>query len=87
MAIALGTSRPRGVENLPAFLIGSLSTAVLLCISIYVMYRYAGRLSQTVGPTGTSIVMRLSAFLLFCIGIQVLWTGLSELVRELRVTP
>jgi small neutral amino acid transporter SnatA (MarC family) len=28
-------------------------------------------------------VLRLSAFLLFCIGIQVLWTGLSELVRQL----
>jgi len=86
VAIALGTSRPRGVEHLPAFLVGSLATAVLLCLSIYAMYRYAGRISQSVGVTGTSIVVRLSAFLLFCIGIQVLWTGISELVRSLRVT-
>jgi multiple antibiotic resistance protein len=87
VAIALGTSRPRGVEHLPAFLVGSLATAVLLCLSIYAMYRYAGRISQSVGGTGTSIVVRLSAFLLFCIGIQVLWSGVSELVRSLRVMP
>jgi multiple antibiotic resistance protein len=33
-----------------------------------------------VGPTGTAIIVRLSSFLLFCIGIQVLWNGASELI-------
>ena len=32
------------------------------------------------GATGTTIVVRLSAFLLFCIGIQVLWNGAAELL-------
>jgi multiple antibiotic resistance protein len=35
------------------------------------------------GVTGTTIVVRLSAFLLFCIGIQVTWNGLAELLRNL----
>jgi len=36
-----------------------------------------------IGVTGTTIVVRLSAFLLFCIGIQVAWNGLSELLGKL----
>jgi multiple antibiotic resistance protein len=36
-----------------------------------------------VGGTGTTIIARLSAFLLFCIGIQVLWNGARELLLEL----
>ena len=84
VAIALGTSRPPGAANLLPFLIGSLATVVLLCLAIYALYRYADRIAQWMGPTGSSIVMRLSAFLLFCIGIQVLWTGVAALVASLR---
>jgi len=35
------------------------------------------------GVTGTTIVVRLSAFLLFCIGIQVFWNGAAELLSSL----
>ena len=45
----------------------------------------AGRLADLVGPTGTTIVVRLSAFLLFCIGIQVFWNGAGELLAHLPV--
>jgi multiple antibiotic resistance protein len=86
VAIALGTSRPPGARNLAPFLIGSLGTVVLLCLLIYVMYRYADRIAHWMGPTGSSIVMRLSAFLLFCIGIQVLWTGVATLSEALIIT-
>ena len=84
VAIALGTSRPPGAANLLPFLIGSLATVVLLCLTIYAIYRYSDRIAQWMGPTGTTIVMRISAFLLFCIGIQVLWTGVAALVASLR---
>jgi multiple antibiotic resistance protein len=42
-----------------------------------------GRLANLMGATGTSIVVRLSAFLLFCIGIQILWNGTAELLGTL----
>ena len=38
---------------------------------------------RAVGGTGTTIIVRLSAFLLFCIGIQVFWNGARELLLEL----
>jgi len=32
------------------------------------------------GDNGVNVVVRLSAFILLCIGIPVLWTGYSALV-------
>jgi multiple antibiotic resistance protein len=84
VAIALGTNRPQGPEFIWFFLAASVTTAAMALL-IYFMYRFSGRISQAIGATGTTIVVRLSAFLLFCIGIQVLWTGLAELLQGLSV--
>lgn len=82
VAIALGTGG--AVEaNALVFGVQALVTTVLMCLLIYGIYSSAGRFSKAMGRTGTAIVARLSAFLLFCIGIQVLWTGIAELVGTL----
>ena len=36
------------------------------------------------GPTGTSILIRLSAFLVVCIGIQIMFNGLEDFYEVLR---
>jgi small neutral amino acid transporter SnatA (MarC family) len=33
-----------------------------------------------------SVVTRLSAFLLLCIGLQIMWNGISALVRDLSAS-
>lgn len=83
VAVALGTSRPSNTEQLLVFLVAATLVTTLISGLIYLMYRYADRVSHAVGPTGTTIIVRLSAFLLFCIGIQVFWTGASELIQSL----
>ena len=60
--------------------LGVLITAV----SVYFIYRYAGRLLRFMGEMGTTVVMRLSAFILLCIGFEIMWTGLSVLIEELK---
>lgn len=82
IAIALGTNRPRGVE-IVWFSLAAAVTTTLMALLIYLMYRYSDRISQAVGPNGTAVIVRVSAFLLFCIGIQVSWTGLEELLSSL----
>jgi multiple antibiotic resistance protein len=57
----------------------------LLALLVYAFYRHSARLAGLMGATGTTIVVRLSAFLLFCIGIQVLWNGAAELLGTLPV--
>jgi multiple antibiotic resistance protein len=48
-------------------------------VSVYFCYRYASRLIGLLGHGGMSVVMRLTAFILMCIGIQVVWSGWTAL--------
>jgi multiple antibiotic resistance protein len=82
VAVALGTNRPDKVASLAVFLLAATLVTAVLSLMIYGLYRNADRVSQVVGPTGTTIIVRLSAFLLFCIGIQVLWNGAAELIAS-----
>jgi multiple antibiotic resistance protein len=82
VAVALGTNRPRGLEFLWFALAATVTTA-LMALLIYLMYRFSDRVSRAIGPIGTDSIVRLSAFILFCIGIQVLWTGVEELLSTL----
>ncbi len=84
VAISLGASRPGGLRA-PAleFFGETLAAVALISLLIYMSYRNSARLADLIGPTGTTIVMRLSAFLLFCIGIQVFWNGAAELLGTL----
>ena len=84
VAISLGASRPPGVGAAwIAFVLQTLLAALLLCLLVWLLYRHSGRIARAVGGTGTTIIVRLSAFLLFCIGIQVFWNGASQLLRTL----
>ena len=40
------------------------------------------RIQSLLGQGGTDIAVRLSAFILFCLGLQILWSGCSELLRS-----
>jgi multiple antibiotic resistance protein len=84
--ISLGANRPRGFHaSTLAFFVETLAAVALMALLIYVFYRYSARLAGLMGATGTTIVVRLSAFLLFCIGIQVLWNGAAELLGTLPI--
>jgi multiple antibiotic resistance protein len=84
VAVSLGTNRPRATEGLLSFVAESMLAIVFICGLVYVLYRYSAPLSRLIGPTGTVIVTRLSAFLLFCIGVQVFWNGAAELLASVR---
>jgi multiple antibiotic resistance protein len=84
VAISIGANRPTRLGAELEFLVATVLAAILLSLLVYVLYRYCERLARALGATGTTIVVRLSAFLLFCIGIQVLWTGAAELLGTLR---
>ena len=84
VAISLGTSRPSGLHAATlAFVVETVCAVAGVALLVYIMYRNSSRLARLLGATGTSIVMRLSAFLLFCIGIQIFWNGAAELLASL----
>jgi multiple antibiotic resistance protein len=83
VAIALGSQRPSGVLGVAelAQLAGAAIAGILaMALTIYVCFRFAERTIRMLGKTGTNVMVRLSAFRLLCIGVQVLWAGYSTLV-------
>jgi len=84
VAISIGAGRPPGFHAaLFSFFLETLAAALLLALLVYFLYRHSARIADFIGATGTTIIVRLSAFLLFCIGIQVLWNGAAELLSSL----
>jgi len=57
-----------------------LLAAFVTAATIYLCFAYADRVERLLGKGGTDIAVRLSAFILFCIGVQISWTGVSELL-------
>ena len=66
-------------------LISAAIGAALIAAMIYVSYGYADRLAAIVGPSGMNVILRLSSFLLVCIGVQIFWNGLSGLIKTLKI--
>lgn len=83
VAITLGANVPN--DGFVSALIGAVIAMVLVALSVYLCYRFADRLASVLGTTGMTIIMRLSSFLLVCIGFQILWNGFSALLKALPV--
>jgi multiple antibiotic resistance protein len=84
-AITVGASLHEG-SNLPVSLAsfsGGLAATALTGLLVTLTYRYAGRLLRPLGEVGLVVFLRLSAFILLCVGVQIMWTGVTELVRGL----
>ena len=54
---------------------------LLLAVTVFVCLRYAERILRPLGKTGTTVFLRLMAFVLLCIGVEILWGGLSSLLE------
>jgi multiple antibiotic resistance protein len=83
VAITLGANEPR---ELGASVLAILAAAIgcaFVAATIYLCYGFADRLALAIGPTGMNVVLKLSSFLLVCIGVQILWNGLSQLLSSL----
>ncbi len=83
IAITLGANEPRRLKaNLLALLVAAIGCAIV-AVTIYLCYAFADRLGAIIGPTGINVMIKLSAFLLVCIGVQILWNGASRLLIAL----
>jgi multiple antibiotic resistance protein len=58
--------------------------AALTAAVVYLVYRHSVALLARMGEIGTLVMMRLVAFILLCIGIEMMWTGWVELNQSLR---
>lgn len=83
VAVALSASRPRTWDGFAGFFVGLTGAALALALVIWFAYRSTDRIGRLMGRSGSRIVTRLSAFLLLCIGVQILITGVVDVLRPL----
>jgi multiple antibiotic resistance protein len=81
VAVALGAGHPAVGQG--AFWAGTVLAAAALSATIALTYSYSDKLSDVLGRTGSRTVTRLSAFLLFCIGVQLLINGVVGVLAPL----
>jgi len=62
---------------------GLFAAAILLSASVYFCYAYAPKIVRSISPSTAHGIVRVIAFILFSIGIQIAWNGVSALVPTL----
>ena len=62
--------------------LGAFLAIVVLSVLVYFCYRYAPKLAKAIPPSTAHGILRVIAFILFCIGVQISWNGLAVLIRE-----
>ncbi len=86
VAISLGAERPASGLGLVAFFAGATAATVAISALIWAAYRSADRVANLLGSGGRRVVSRMSAFLLLCIGVQIMINGIEDVVAVMMGT-
>jgi multiple antibiotic resistance protein len=82
VAITLGANATHHYGVRIPIILAALTATALIAVSVFLCYAFADRLAQMLGETATTVIIRLSAFLLLCIGVQIVWNGVSALLSS-----
>jgi multiple antibiotic resistance protein len=61
-------------------LLSDLVGVAIVAVTVYLSYRFASRLIAFLGETGAAVFLRLSAFILLCVGVSIMWGGIADLL-------
>jgi multiple antibiotic resistance protein len=83
VAITLGANAPRHLGPNFIGILAAIVGSALIALSVFLCYGFAGRLATLLGAAAMTVIMRLSSFLLVCIGVQIFWHGAGTLLSTL----
>jgi len=63
--------------------LGVFLAVVALSVLVYFCYANAPKISKVIPPATAHGILRVIAFILLCIGVQIAWNGLAVLLAEL----
>lgn len=61
---------------------GALVALAVIGVLLYLAFRYGEHFLRLIGEAGTAVFLRLTAFILLCLGVQIVWEGVRELLLE-----
>jgi len=79
VAITLGAKGSEAGDLLFPVALGGLLGLLAVAAAIYVCFRFGSGVLSVLGEMGTDVAVRLSAFILLCLGVQIMWNGYSAL--------
>jgi multiple antibiotic resistance protein len=79
VALTLGANQAphAGPVRLTAAIIGP----ALVSATIFLSYRFAEGIARVLGETAMNVIVRLTSFILLCIGVAIVWDGAGSLLR------
>ena len=81
-AVTIGANHSSNITRILIAIVGATIGVVIIAASGWVAYRYAERIARWLGHSRLMVVLRLSAFIVLCIGVQIAWNGTKALVEE-----
>jgi len=62
---------------------GIALSVVAISYTVYLCYTYAPKLTLKISPSTVQGILRVIAFVLLCIGVQIAWKGLEGLIQSM----
>lgn len=85
VAITLGANSTRRYGFHVSIIVAALIAMLVVGITVLLCYGLADQLARILGKTGMTVIVRLSSFLLVCIGVQITWNGISTLFSSMHL--
>jgi multiple antibiotic resistance protein len=83
VAITLGARAPSSGARTLGEVAAALVGVLIVSLTVFLSYRFSSRLIAYLGDTGTVVFLRLSSFILLCVGVAIIWSGVVDLVQPL----
>jgi len=85
VAITVGANHAHGVERVLIAIVASILGLGLIALTVWLAYHSAERVARWLGHSRVMVVLRLSAFIVLCIGVEITWNGIKALAPELML--
>jgi len=85
VAITLGADATHRYGFHISIIVAALVAMVVVAATVFLCYGFADGLARILGKTGMTVIVRLSSFLLVCIGVQIMWNGTGALLSSLQL--
>jgi len=83
VAITVGANHAHGVERVVIAIIASILGLGLIAFTVWLAYHSAERVARWLGHTRVMVILRLSAFIVLCIAVEIMWNGIKALAPEI----
>jgi len=82
VAVTIGANHAHTLDRMLVQVLAAVIGAFLVALAILLTYRYADEFAARIGHKGMIIVLRLSAFIVLSIGVQICWNGVKAMLKE-----